>query len=101
MPGAGLIVSKPEFCLSGLEGILDRPALPFHSHQRGDRCAGRAPGREEGEVPISKAAADQEPPRPHPWEAVVVLIRFQIGEFAVSPVIEPLTLCTSACREAL
>src|SRR3954468_14442387 len=29
MPGAGLVVVQPELVLGGLEGILDRPAVPL------------------------------------------------------------------------
>ena len=59
MPGAGLVVRQTQFRLGGLERILDRPAPPFHRHQRLDRGASRAPGREEGEFPIREAAATQ------------------------------------------
>src|SRR5215218_4657916 len=101
IPGAGLVVRQTQFCLGGLERILNRPAPPLDRYQRRNGCAGRAPGREEGELPIRQAAAEQEPARPDPWEALVVLIRFQVSEFAVSPVIETLTLRAGACRERL
>jgi hypothetical protein len=65
MPGAGLVVSQTEFRLGGLERILDRPAPPFHSHQRLNRSASRAPGGEERELSIVQAATDQKPPCPH------------------------------------
>ena len=29
MPGAGLVVIEPELILGRLEGVLDRPAVPF------------------------------------------------------------------------
>ena len=64
MPGAGLVVVETELGLGGLEGVLDRPALPFDSDQRLDPGAGRAPGGEEGELAIGEAAADQKAPRP-------------------------------------
>ena len=85
VPGAGLVVSQPELCLGGLESILDRPASPLDRNERLDGCASRAPGREEGKFPIREAAADQKTPGPHPWEARVVLVRFQVSEFAISP----------------
>src|SRR4029450_5188168 len=58
MPGAGLVVSKPEFGLGGLERVLDGPAAPLHGHKRLDRCPGRAPRREEGKLSASEVAAD-------------------------------------------
>jgi hypothetical protein len=64
VPGAGLVVRQPEFRLRGLEGILDRPAVSFDRNQRGDPGAGRTPGREEGQLVVAEAAADQKTARP-------------------------------------
>src|SRR3954469_19797290 len=43
MPGAGLVVSKPEFGLGGLERVFDGPAPPLDRYQLLDRRARRAP----------------------------------------------------------
>ncbi len=96
VPGAGLVVRQPKLRLGGLERILDRPASPLDRYQRLKGCAGRAPGREESEFTICEAAADQQPSRPHPWQVLVVLIGFQVSEFAVNPIIEPLALRAGA-----
>src|SRR5215207_3988719 len=39
----------------GLERILDGPAPPLDAHKCLDRCPGRAPSREEGELPVGQA----------------------------------------------
>ena len=41
VPGAGLVVVETKFVLGGLEAVFDRPAMPFHRHQRFDGCADR------------------------------------------------------------
>src|SRR5918911_1709620 len=64
MPGAGLVVSKPELGLGRLERVLDGPAPPLDAYQRRDPGPGRAPGREEGKLAITEVAADQEAARP-------------------------------------
>src|SRR5690606_21405371 len=60
MPGAGFVVIEAEFVLGGLEAVLDRPAMPFHLHQRLDGCVEWTPGREEGEITFGDIAADQQ-----------------------------------------
>jgi hypothetical protein len=64
MPGAGLVVSETQLRLGGLEGVLDGPAPPLNGDQDLDPGPGRAPGGEEGKLPIREAAPDQEPARP-------------------------------------
>ena len=64
MPAAGLVVGKAQLGLGGLEHILDRPPPALHGAQDLDPGPGRAPGGEEGKLPIREAAPDQEPARP-------------------------------------
>src|SRR5215211_5282460 len=73
VPGAGLVVSKPELRLGSLERVLDSPTPSLDGDERADRRAGRAPGREEGEFAVGQAAADQKPARPQPRVALVVI----------------------------
>src|SRR3954463_3321403 len=87
VPGAGLVVSKPEFGLGRLERVLDGPAPPFHSHQRADWCAGRTPSREVGPLSAGKAAADQEPAGPQPRPGGAIVVGPEVGQLAISPVI--------------
>jgi len=64
VPGAGLVVIELQLVLGGLEAVLDGPAMAFDLDQRGDVGPGRAPGREEGQLAVSQAAADQKTSRP-------------------------------------
>src|SRR3954452_11956392 len=99
MPGAGLVMIKAELVLSGLERILDRPAVSLDLDQGLDRCAGRAPAGEIGELAVGDAAADQEAPRPQAGTLVVVLSGLEIGQFQVGPIIERPTLGPLAVRK--
>lgn len=65
MPGPGFVVVEAEFILGGFEAVFDRPAVTFDSDERLDTGAGRAPGREVGEVAVADVAADQEAASPN------------------------------------
>ena len=60
VPGPGFVVRQAEFVLGGLEAVLDGPAMPLDSNKRLDRCSGRAPGGEVGQLTIDDVAADQQ-----------------------------------------
>src|SRR5687768_17858855 len=96
VPRARLVVAETQLRLGGLERVLDRPALALHPHQRVDRRAGRAPGREERQTPIGEAAPDQQAARPRTGEVLVVFVSLEIGEFEISPVIQACSLGTIA-----
>src|SRR4051794_22694734 len=72
-----------------LRRTLNGPAPPLNRHQSGDPGPGRAPGREEGELPVGQAAPDQKSARPGPPQGGVELIGRKISQFQVSPVIQP------------
>src|SRR5918993_5386152 len=101
VPGAGLVVSKPKLGLGGLERVLDGPAPPFNGHEPAGRRAGRAPGREEGELAVGQAAADQKAAHPQPSPGGAIVAGSEIGQLAVSPVVEPLALGALAGRQSL
>src|SRR3954449_1926249 len=101
VPGAGLVVSKPKLGLGGLKRILNRPAPPLNRHQGGDPSPGRAPGREERKLAIIQAAADQKAARPQASLLLGILGGIQVGQFAISPVIQPLALRARPRRQAL
>src|SRR3954468_10689660 len=88
VPGARLVVSKSKPRLSRLERVLDGPTPPLNRHQGGG--PGRAPAREEGKLAIVQAAADQKSACPQAGEGLVVFGRIQVGQLAISPVIQPL-----------
>src|SRR5215204_2869350 len=72
--------------------VLDGPALSFDGDQHRNRCAGRAPGGEKGQVAIGDSAADQKASGPQTGQALVVFGGVKIGQFQVGPVEQPLAL---------
>ena len=100
---------EPEFVLGGLEAIFDRPAMAFDADQGLDRCSGRTPGGEVGEIAIGDIAPDQQASRPQAMAFIVELFAFEIGQFEVAPVMQSRPLvpvpadrrCQSARRCAL
>ena len=101
MPGPRLVVGQPELRFGRLERVLDGPTPALNRHQRADRRAGRAPGREEREFSIGEAAADQQAARPQPGPGGAIVARLGVGQLAVGPVVEPLALRALACLQAL
>src|SRR5919202_1570560 len=101
MPGAGLIVVKPEFALGGLEAVLHRPAMAFHRNQRLNRGTSRAPGGEVGALAIADRAPDQQAAGPQPALLAAVFANIKIGQFEIRPVIQPRPLGAIASRQPL
>lgn len=98
MPGAGLVVSEPEFGLGHFECTLDAPTSSLDADQGLDRRASRAPGGEVGLRAVSQAAPDQEPPRPQ--ASLVVGGTIEVGSFAGGPIVQPRALRSVARRQA-
>src|ERR1700691_796550 len=92
MPGAGFIMVEAEFVLGGLETFLDPPTGSFHADQRVDRRAVWAPGGEIGAFTIGDTASDQQTTRPQARRGGIELFGVKIGQRAIGPVIEPLSL---------
>ena len=101
VPGTGLVVSKSKLRLGGLERVLDRPAPPFNRDQGGDPSPTRAPGREEGKLAIAEGAADEKAARPQPAPGGAIVAGSEVGQFAISPVVEPLARGAGPRREPL
>src|SRR6202161_3446823 len=101
MPGASFIMIKAEFVLGSLETFLDPPTCSFHADQSVDRRAVRAPGGEIGAFPIGDAASDQQTARPQARRGGVELFGVKIGQRAIGPVVEPLSLAAEPCGQAL
>ena len=101
MPGAGFIMVEAEFVLGCLEAFLDPPACSFHADQSVDRRAVRAPGGEIGAFTIGDTAPDQQTARPQARRGGVELFSVKIGQRAIGPVIEPLSLGAEARGQTL
>src|ERR1700739_1839816 len=101
MPGAGFIMVETEFVLGGLETFLDPPTCSFHADQSVDRRAVRAPGGEIGAFTIGATASDQQAARPQARRGGVERFGVKIGQRAIGPVVEPLSLGAAAREQAL
>jgi hypothetical protein len=101
VPRAALVVGQPELRLGGLDGILNGPASALHCHQRLDRRAGRAPGREVGQRPVRQAAPHQQAARP---QALIKRGVEHVGperrQRQISPIEQARPLGASTGREA-
>ena len=89
VPGSGFVMVESEFVFGGLKSVLDRPAVTLNLDQDFDGCSERTPGGEKGHIPIGDRAPDQQTPCPKAHERPVVFLRIEIGEFEISPVVEP------------
>ena len=83
VPGAGLVVVEAELVFSGLEAVLDGPAVAFDLDQGVDAGPCRTPGGEEGQVAIGDVAADQQAASPQARSGLVVFAGVEVGQFAV------------------
>src|ERR1700759_5678047 len=63
--------------------------------------ASRAPGGEVGALAISQTASDQQSAGPQSALRAVVFAGIEIGQFQISPIIQPWPLDTLTGREAL
>ena len=89
MPRSALVVIETELILVRFEAVLNRPAVSFNFDEFGDASPGRTPRREVGKSAVCHVAADQKTARPQARRSFVVLRSIEVGEFAISPVIEP------------
>ena len=101
VPGAAFVMVEAEFVFGGLETFLDTPACAVDLNQFLNGCSSGAPGGEEGAFAICKAAPDQQAAGPYAWNWRVVFGSLEIGQWAVGPVIEPLTLRAMTGGQAL
>jgi hypothetical protein len=101
VPGAGLVVVEAQFVFGRLEAVLDGPELSFDVDQHRKRGAGGAPSGEESQVALSDIAADQKIPYPKTGQVLIVFGRFEIGQFQIGPVKQPLALGAGPCRYSL
>src|ERR1700692_3010106 len=78
-----------------------RPAMPLDLDQHLDARSGRAPGGEEGHIPVGDVAADQQAARPPAGACVIVFGSIEIGQFAIDPIVQPRALRAVTRRQAL
>ena len=86
MPGLGFVVIEPKLVLGGLETVLNCPTMTLNPNQRLDRCSGRTPSGEVGEIAIGDMALDEKSARPQAMVFVVELFGFEISQFEITPV---------------
>ena len=92
---------EAELVLGGLEAVFDRPSMAFDGDQRFNRCSGRAPGGEEGEVAVDNMTSDQQAARPQTVICAVELLTLEIGHFEITPVMQPRPFGSVPGRQAL
>src|SRR5580698_9096157 len=92
---------KPEFVFGGLKAVFYGPAMAFDIDERHDGCSSGTPCGEVGEVAIGNIAPDQQAARPQAVVFIVVLFRFKISQFEVTPIMQPRAFGSGAGRETL
>ena len=91
---------EPELVFRGFKAVLDRPSMAFDRDQRFDGGSGWTPGGEEGEVAIGDTTADQQTTGPQTIICAVGLFGLQIGQFEITPIMQPRSPGSSARRQA-
>src|SRR5438477_7378386 len=101
MPGSALVVIEPELVFRSLKTVLDRPPMAFDRHQRFDGCSRWTPGGEEGEIAIGDMATDQQTARPQTLICSVGFFDLEIGQFEITPVMQPRSFGSGSRRQSL
>ena len=101
MPRSALVVIEPEFVFRGLETVLDRPPMAFDGDQRFDGRCRRTPGGEEGQIAVGDATTDQQTTRPQSLIGAVGFFGFEVGQFEITPVMQPRSFGSGSRRQAL
>ena len=92
---------EPELVLRGLKTILDRPAMPLDRDQRFERCSRWTPSGKEGEIAIGDVATNQQTARPQTFICTVGRFGLEIGQFEITPVMQPRSLGSRSRGQAL
>src|ERR1700676_4875876 len=100
MPGSALVVIEPELVFRGLKTVFDRPPMAFDRHQRFDGCSRWTPGGEEGEIAIGDLTTDQKTARPQSLIYGVEFFDLEIGQFEITPIMQPRSFGAGPCRQA-
>src|SRR5712671_2630678 len=100
MPGSALVVIEPELVFCGLKTVLDRPPMAFDRHQCFDRCSCWTPGGEEGEIAIGDMTTDQQTACPQTLICAVEFFGLEIGQFEITPIMQPRSFGSGPCRQA-
>src|SRR5260370_35913910 len=64
-------------------------------------CSRWAPGGEEGEVTIGDATTDQETARPQTIICTVEWLGLEVGQFEITPIVQPRSFGSGSRRQAL
>src|SRR5260370_1454484 len=88
------------FVFCGLKTVLDRPPMAFDRHQCFDGCSCWTPGGEEGEIAIGDTTTDQQTARPQTLICAVEFFGLEIGQFEITPIMQPRSFGSGPCRQA-
>src|SRR5260370_26493397 len=97
---SALVVIEHEVVFRGLKTVLDRPRMAFDRHQRFDGCSRWTPGGEEGEIAIGDMTTDQQTARPQTLICAVEFFDLEIGQFEITPIMQPRSFGSGPCRQA-
>src|SRR6202048_5048869 len=100
MPGSALVVIEPELVFRDLKTVLDRPPMAFDRHQCFDGCSCWTPGGEEGEIAIGDMTTDQQTACPQTLICAVEFFDLKIGQFEITPIMQPRSFGSGPCRQA-
>ena len=73
--------------------------MAFDRDQRFNRCCRRAPSGEEGEVAVGDATPDQQAACPQAVICIVEWLALEIGQFEITPIMQPQFLGSGSCRK--
>src|SRR5664279_4465985 len=76
------------------------PPMAFDRHQRFDGCSSWTPGGEEGEIAIGDMTTDQQAARPQTLICSVGFFDLEIGQFEITPIMQPRSFGSGPCRQA-
>src|SRR5258708_2380789 len=100
MPGSALVVIEPELVFRGFKTILDRPPMALDRDQRCDGCSRWTPGGKEGHVAVDDATTDQQTTCPQSLIYGVEFFDLEIGQFEITPIMQPRSFGSGPCRQA-
>src|ERR1700730_7666645 len=100
MPGSALVEIELDLVFRGLKTVLDRPPMAFDRHQCFDGCSCWTPSGEEGEIAIGDMTADQQTASPQTLICAVEVFDLEIGQFKITPIMQPRSFGSGPCRQA-
>src|ERR1700716_2160510 len=100
LPRSALVVIAADIVFCGRKTVLNRPPMAFDRHQCFDGCSCWTPGGEEGEIAIGDTMTVQQPARTQTLICDVKFSGREIGQFEITPIMQPRSFGSGPCRQA-